>query len=250
MKQNFPKALTLVLKHEGGYVNHPRDPGGATNKGITWRTYNAYRARKGQEPRDVRNITDAEVSAIYKVQYWDVVKADDLPSGLDYVVFDFAVNSGPSRSVQFLQRIVGVEADGVMGQITLAAVKERDPEALIAALCDNRLAWLKRLKTWGTFGKGWTRRVTEAKATGLAMAKGSTFEAASQPAPGKAAGEEKATATVSDMLKDPKAWTAAGGAIGSVSAVANGDGPVQFAIAGVLILAALVGIYFLVRSRK
>lgn len=169
MRQNFPDALKHVLVHEGGYVNHPSDPGGATNKGITWRTYNGYRDSIGKPRRHVKNITDDEVAAIYKRDYWDVVRGDDLPSGLDYAVFDFAVNSGPSRSAKFLQRIVGVSDDGRIGPATLSAVKARDTKSLIIALCDTRLEWLQRLKTWRTFGRGWQRRVTEVKAHSLSL---------------------------------------------------------------------------------
>lgn len=170
MKNSFEEALALVLRHEGGFVNHPDDPGGATNKGVTQATYDAWRKRQKLPPRSVRSITAAEVNAIYRRDYWDKVKADDLPAGVDYAVFDFAVNSGPSRAIKFLQRVLGVTDDGKIGPITMAALSDFPPGYVIAELCDARLAWLKRLKTWPTFGKGWTRRVVDVERAALEMA--------------------------------------------------------------------------------
>lgn len=170
MRHLFDEALSLVLVHEGGYVNHPADPGGATNKGITQATYNVWRTRNGQPKQNVRKITDAEVAAIYRRDYWGKVRGDDLPAGVDYAVFDFAVNSGPSRAARFLQRIVGVDDDGVIGPITLAAVQAMPPGGIIVDLCDARLAWLKQLSTWNTFGRGWSRRVNEVEVKAVRMA--------------------------------------------------------------------------------
>lgn len=166
----FPDALKLVLAHEGGYVNHPKDPGGATNFGVTQRTYNAWRKSQGQPTNDVRKIGPDEVAAIYKRQYWDAVRGDDLPPGLDYAEFDYAVNSGPSKAVKDLQRIVGSRADGIMGANTLAAVLRREPAGIVRELCDRRMAFLKSLKHWPTFKKGWTRRVNDVRAKALAWA--------------------------------------------------------------------------------
>lgn len=159
---NYKPSLSLVLAHEGGYVNHPKDPGGATNKGVTQAVYDSYRKVKGLPPQTVKLIISNEVAEIYQKQYWRQVKGDDLPAGLDYAVFDFGVNSGVSRAARYLQRLVGVPDDGVIGNQTLAAVYEaarKDEEKLIATYCANRLAFLKSLATFATFGKGWTRRV-------------------------------------------------------------------------------------------
>lgn len=112
MKGNFRELLPKVLVHEGGYVDDPQDPGGETNKGITHKTYDAWRKRQGQPTRSVKHITPEEVAEIYRQQYWNKIAGDDLPSGVDYAVFDFAVNSGPSRAAQFLQRAVGVAEIG------------------------------------------------------------------------------------------------------------------------------------------
>lgn len=167
---NFPESLKHVLKHEGGYVNHPRDPGGATNKGVTQGTYNAYRRRKGRSRQSVKRITQLEISEIYKQQYWDRVRGDDLPSGVDNCVFDYAVNSGVGRASKELQRIVKSKVDGVIGLNTLAAVDGHSPARLINTMCDRRMSFLRNLHLWKTFGKGWTRRVKGVRSTSLRMA--------------------------------------------------------------------------------
>jgi lysozyme family protein len=159
---NFKPSFNLTLAHEGGYVNHPKDPGGATNQGVTQRVYDAYRKGIGATQRSVRLITADEVLAIYKNQYWKLVRGDSLPTGLDYAVYDFAVNSGVARAIRYLQRVVGVEDDAVIGMETLAATYEaakRNEQQLIATYCAHRMAFLRSLDTFSTFGKGWTRRV-------------------------------------------------------------------------------------------
>jgi lysozyme family protein len=158
MKDNFDKSLRLVLKHEGGYVNHPSDPGGATNKGVTIATFRRM-IDKNATVADLKNITDAQLSSIYRKGYWDKVKADQLPSGLDYAVFDFGVNSGPGTAVKYLQRALGVKVDAVIGPRTIAAANAVGATETIRKLCAERLAYLQGLKTWTTFGKGWSSRV-------------------------------------------------------------------------------------------
>lgn len=159
---NFKPSLALTLAHEGGFSNHPLDPGGATNQGITQRVYDAYRRFHGLKLQSVRYIAALEVSEIYQKNYWRLARADSLPSGLDYAVFDFAVNSGVSRAVRYLQRLVGVDDDGTIGMITLAAIEaaaRKNEESLIVNYCAQRLAFVKSLATFATFGKGWTRRI-------------------------------------------------------------------------------------------
>jgi lysozyme family protein len=163
MRDNFPAALTAVLVHEGGYVNHPRDPGGATNKGVTQRVYDDWRVNRGLAPRSVQHIQQAEVAEIYRKQYWDACRCDDLPTGVDYCVFDFAVNSGVNRAARYLQRAVGVLEDGKIGPVTIAAVKAKCASDTINGICDARLAFLKSLGTFPTFGKGWSRRVSDVR---------------------------------------------------------------------------------------
>lgn len=162
MEGNFENCLKITLPFEGGYVNHPKDPGGPTNKGITQRTLSAYLGRPASV-NDVKNISDQTVKAIYKNQYWDKVWADRLPKGVDLAVFDYAVNSGVSRAVKDLQRTIGCRADGVMGLLTIEKLEEwmttHGDEELVVAYCTRRYNFLKALRTWKTFGTGWTRRV-------------------------------------------------------------------------------------------
>lgn len=170
MKVNFKPSLAAVLVHEGGFSNHPKDPGGATMRGVTQRVYDAFRKNAGKSQQSVRNITDDEIEAIYYQQYWLAVKADNLPAGLDYAVFDYAVNSGPARAIKHLQEVLGTTQDGIMGNVTVATACEKDPAKTIDALCDRRMAFLKALETWPTFGKGWTTRVAGVRAKALDMA--------------------------------------------------------------------------------
>jgi lysozyme family protein len=169
MRSNFNEALRAVLVHEGGYANHPKDPGGATMKGVTQRVYDAYRRNNGREVQSVRNISEAELNAIYYQQYWMIVRGDQLPGGLDYAAFDYAVNSGPSRAIKHLQGVLGVKVDGVPGNSTLAAANSGDVAAHINKLCDRRLAFVKELSTWPTFGKGWTSRIAGVRSKALTM---------------------------------------------------------------------------------
>lgn len=202
--QNYARALSRVLVHEGGYANHPADPGGATMRGVTQRVYDAFRTRRGDTPRSVRLIEDVELQAIYRRQYWDVVRGDSLPAGVDYAVFDGAVNSGPAQAVKWLQRALGtVKVDGVIGEATLAAVEAyHDHDRLIALMLGRRLAFLQALRTWPSFGRGWSARVAQVKQIGQAWATGSVG-----PDPAFAAGgNAKAT------IDQAKALPAKGGA--------------------------------------
>ena len=196
---NFPVCLKHVLKHEGGYVNHPRDPGGATNQGVIQRTYNSYRRRKRLPIRSVRKITKTEVGEIYKQQYWDKVRGDDLPSGVDNCVFDYAVNSGVGRASKELQRIVKSNVDGVVGLNTLVAVDGHSSARLINTMCDRRMSFLRNLRHWKTFGKGWTRRVKDVRSTSLRMA-------SDMPAPPDVPASEDQSDTSSDpdLAPQPK----------------------------------------------
>lgn len=173
--QNFARALSRALVHEGGFVNHPKDPGGATNNGVTQRVYDGFRDRRNLPKRSVAQITNDEVGEIYRRQYWDAIKGDALPDGVDYVVFDGAINSGPAQSVKWLQRALGtVKVDGALGEATLAAVEDYpDHDQLIALMIGRRLAFLQALGTWSTFGRGWVARVAQVKQIGQAWATGS-----------------------------------------------------------------------------
>ncbi|MFG1349107.1 glycosyl hydrolase 108 family protein [Xanthobacter autotrophicus] len=173
-RENFEAALAAVLVHEGGYSNHPDDPGGPTMKGIIKRVYDDYRRSKGLPIRDVRKITKAEIGDIYKTRYWDLARCDDLPTGLDYVVFDGAVNSGVGQAAKWLQRALGVEVTAKVNASTIKAAQQApDVDAIVTGVQYRRLAMLKGLRTWPVFGKGWGRRVAEVRRLGLALAAGS-----------------------------------------------------------------------------
>ena len=169
MKQNFKSALKHVLVHEGGWADHPKDPGGATMKGVTLAT---YRRHFGEEKSkdNLRNISEEELEQIYRSGYWNKCRCDKLPPGVDYAVFDAAVNSGPGRGARWLQAAVGANQDGGIGPNTLSRVGEQDPVHVTDDMCDSRLTFLRSLSNWATFGKGWGRRVEGVRTLAMAMA--------------------------------------------------------------------------------
>ena len=171
MKNNFEHCLKVTLVWEGGYVNHPDDPGGMTNLGVTAAVYGAYTGKPVTEAI-MRAITVEDVEPIYKELYWDKVRGDDLPAGIDLCVFDFGINSGPSRAIRYLQRLVGVEQDGVLGPVSLKAVKHfanKDTEKMIDAYTDLRSDFVKNLKHFKTFGRGWLRRIGDIRYQAMLM---------------------------------------------------------------------------------
>lgn len=219
----FTRALPVILKFEGGKVDDPADPGGRTNQGITQKVYDAYRRRAGGQVRDVYQMTDDERDAIYRQQYWNLIKGDQLPGGVDLVVFDGAVNSGVSRSVKWMQTALGVVADGIIGPGTLHAVNDPnlDNDQLIAEIIANREAFLKTLKTFKRYGKGWFSRTLQVEQIGQAWATGSIG-----PDPVYADGMH-AKAKDQDIKKAPSAAmgdAATGGGVSSIglSQVVNG----------------------------
>ena len=172
MRQNWERSIKEVLRHEGGYVDHPADPGGATNLGITLNTYRSYRNNPHLTADDLRHIPIGEVYDIYKTRYWDKVRGDQLPSGIDFLVFDFGVNAGVGRAAKMLQNLVGVPADGGIGPQTLRAtseVYEENPEQLIVAYTDARAEYYQSLPHFPTFGRGWLRRTKESEDIALSM---------------------------------------------------------------------------------
>ncbi len=156
MKQNYNYCLQQVLKSEGGYTNDPRDPGGPTNYGITIADYRRYINSKGAA-LDVKNMHLADAQSIYRSKYWNAVNADNLPSGVDYVVFDYGVNSGVSRANKVFASLKS---------------KYSNPVDLINGICDERLKFLQSLSTWSHFGQGWGSRVASVRKNSLALAKG------------------------------------------------------------------------------
>ena len=180
MRDNFERCLAEVLKHEGRWSDHPADPGGATMKGVTIGTFAQFKGRKVTKA-ELRAISDADLRAIYRRKYWDVVKGDDLPPGLDLVVFDAAVNSGPGHGARWLQRALGVTADGRIGPATIEAARRAAGASVIMSACAIRMDFLRGLKTWPTFGKGWTRRVEAVERAALDMARAPHVNVASDP---------------------------------------------------------------------
>tara|TARA_B100000214_G_C23926702_1_gene608708 strand:- start:355 stop:867 length:513 start_codon:yes stop_codon:yes gene_type:complete len=164
MKDNFDECLKMLLHHEGGYVNHPKDPGGETNLGVTKRVYEKWGGTK-----DMKDLTVEDVAPIYKKEYWDRCKCDDLESGVDWAVFDWAVNSGTGRAAKAIQKICGASQDGAIGPKTLALIGTQNTEYVIEEFGKIRQDFYESLKTFDTFGKGWTRRNKETTAKALEM---------------------------------------------------------------------------------
>lgn len=257
---NFKDALRFTLKYEGGYVDHPADPGGATNLGITIAVLRSWRGRPVTKD-DVRNLKVDEAGQIYKARYWDKVEGDKLPPGVDLAVFDYAVNSGPARAAKVLQRAAGVPADGVIGMDTIAAVHARTPREMIAAVCDERLRFVKSLKTWATFGKGWAARIAAVRAASIRMASGykaGEFDAT----PAKEKAKSKDVSATRDPINVGSAAAGAGGAMAPTieaikkanEAAEAGKGIVDFvASVGPWVVLAIVSAgaaWYIIRLRK
>lgn len=169
MKHNLERSIQEVLKHEGGFVDHSADPGGATIYGITLRTYQKYKRNPYLTVEDLKNISMDEVYDIYKLGYWDKVKAYELPDGVDFVVFDMAINAGPGRAAKLLQGVLGVDIDGIIGHQTIKAAEQDSPEGTIKAYTNAREDYYRSLPHFSTFGKGWLRRTHESEQIALSM---------------------------------------------------------------------------------
>ena len=169
MKENWDVALAALLKHEGGFVDNPHDPGGMTNLGVTRKTWEAFVGREVTED-EMRELTPQAVAPLYKQRYWDAVHGDTLPSGVDLCVFDCCVNSGPKQSARFLQRAVGAVPDGQIGPATLAAVAAADPHDVIEKFTQIRESFLRDLPTFIYFGKGWLIRTAAVEKQATEMA--------------------------------------------------------------------------------
>lgn len=178
MKDNFDEWLKEVLDHEGGFVNHPKDPGGATNLGVTIGTLKRLGidvdGDGDSDLADLRALKPQHAAMVYRRFYWDAVQGDLLPSGVDFAVADFAVNSGVARASQHLQRALGVKADGSIGPKTVGAALQADAAQIVNRVCDSRLAFMMQArdrktgeKLWPHFKNGWSRRVSEVRALAL-----------------------------------------------------------------------------------
>jgi lysozyme family protein len=168
MKSTFDYAMRLLLRHEGGFVNHTKDPGGMTNLGVTKRVWEEYVGHTVDEAA-MRALGPQDVAPLYKKNYWDKIHGDDLPAGVDYACFDLAVNSGVGRAAKILQKAVGTNPDGIIGPATMDAVTSSDPRHLATEICDLRMSFLQSLPTFDTFGKGWSRRVAEVEKVAFEM---------------------------------------------------------------------------------
>lgn len=168
----FERCLEVILHHEGGYVNHPRDPGGMTNLGVTKRTWESWTGRPASEA-EMRALTPEVVAPLYEARYWNVIQADNLPMGVDLVVFDFGVNAGPARAARYLQTVIGTDADGMIGPMTLATLqaftRAHGAGELIRLYSEQRRQYYRSLATFDTFGRGWLRRTDEVEQTALGM---------------------------------------------------------------------------------
>jgi lysozyme family protein len=232
----YPEAIRRLLASEGGYVNHPSDPGGPTNFGITLGDYRKY-VKADASAADVRAMHVDEAKAIYRAKYWDAMRADELPAGVDYCVFDYAVNSGTGRAPKVLQRVLGIGVTGRMDDATLAAARGREARALVQAICDERMRFLQALKTWPVFGKGWSKRVGEVRAAALAMA---------DKAAGRAPVREDAPATCAPgkgvvPVNDAARKGTAGGAIatGGAAAQQSAAGGADWIVIALIVVSAL-----------
>ncbi len=169
MKETFPAALRHVLKFEGGYSDHPSDPGGATNLGITKAVLERFRGH-GVTKQDVRDLTHDEAAQIYRRYYWAAAACDDLPAGVDLAVFDCAVNQGVGRAARYLQQAAGVTADGAIGPKTLAAAKAARADELLIEFMARRMEGYGSLtKLFKVFGLGWSRRLMATHEAAIAM---------------------------------------------------------------------------------
>jgi lysozyme family protein len=246
--ENFGAVMSEVFAHEGGYVNDPRDPGGATNMGITIGTLSAWRG-KPVTPEDVRALTKGEALAIYRARYWVPVRGGDLPEGLDLVAMDGAVNSGVSCGARWLQQGVGLAPDGKVGAATIEAARLAD-EGAIARACEARMGFLEGLRTWAAFGRGWSRRVAsvQAVATRMWLAANVLPESvAERMAAAKAKAEVEAREAQAQGTKGAAGTAGAGGA-----AAAGGDAaslPIEALIA-IGVVAVVIALVIAIRARR
>lgn len=254
MKATFDTIEPYLIGHEGGFANRSKkaDPGGPTKYGITIATLAAWRGGRVTID-DVRNLTRDEARRIYKAQYWDAVRGDRLPAGLDYAVFDFGVNSGPGKAIRVLQDLLRVKADGVIGLITLDALTAKDIPALIESYSARRLAYMKTLKNWRFNKTGWPRRVAEVQALALDLYRGRGAPEIANAVPRPKPAGEKALCSETSALS---AWTTPEGAAQGVAALSgvasalSGSGPLQWAFAASLVLAVGVAAYLLVKRER
>ena len=227
MKGQFEACVKYVFGSEGGFVNHPKDPGGATNMGVTRATLAAWRKRPVTVD-EVKRLTRAEAERIYRAQYWDTIRGDELPPGVDYAVFDISVNSGPGRAAKFLQQALRIEADGVVGSKTIAAAAAVGDVGLAHEICKRRLNWLSTLSGWRTFGRGWRSRVIAVEKVAVAMAEKLELPAVATAPVGQAKASSADVSKVREAVYTPKGRAKAVRAVGAAgSALTTISGAIQ-----------------------
>lgn len=251
MRENLSIALGLMFGHEGGYSNHPSDPGGPTKYGVTHKTLAAHRGVKSVTAAQVKALTLKEAEEVYRRSYWTQSGGDLLPPGIDYMAFDYGVNSGPARAIKSLQKVVGVAQDGIVGGQTVSAVKDYPggQNKLIKAYAAERLRFLRGLNTWGKFGNGWSRRVNEVQASALKMAAGAKPPSVASPPidAGNAKANPADTSIVEIVKKEPTLIVSLITALGTFAA---GAGPLQWALAAGVVVGIGYGIYRLVKRER
>ncbi|MFT4163422.1 glycoside hydrolase family 108 protein [Shinella sp.] len=251
MKSTYARAMRGIRISEGGYSNHPRDPGGATNFGIIQTVYDAFRKSNGMSQQSVRLISEAEVNEIYKAQYADKVRYDELPAGIDYATLDGAVNSGVSRGTKWLQSALSVSSDGKIGSQTIAAAGKADAIVIVKSMCAKRMSFLRGLSIFSTFGKGWTSRVARVEAESVSMAmEARGISAKSLPIALKT---ESDHAAASSKSASTAAKGSGAGAAGSTTATAadwsNLAGIESMLLIGATAALVVLAIYLIHRSR-
>jgi lysozyme family protein len=228
---SYDEALRRLLAHEGGYSNHPSDPGGPTRWGITIGDYRKY-VNPSATADDVRAMPLASAKRIYRERYWNAMRCDELPAGVDECVFDYAVNSGTSRAAKVLQRSLGGTVSGRVDETTLRLAVKAEPCGLINAICDERLRFLQSLRTWPVFRTGWGRRVRDVRAAALALA-----QQTARPQQPAATAPGKGSIPINDRARK----TTSGGTLaagGAAAAQSNDPATIVF----VLVLATAIAI--------
>jgi len=258
-RSSYDESLARLLVHEGGYSNHPADPGGPTNFGITLADARRY-WKPHATAADVRDMPVEIAKQIYQAHYWAPMRCDELAAGVDYAVFDYGVNSGIGRAAKVLQRLVGVQSasqtrvnaqsasqtrvnalvlvDGQIGPITVAATSRGNPAELVNRICAERLAFLQGLSTWSVFGAGWGRRVREVKAAALAMA-----EKAAKSAPPPSPPTPPAPPAPPRPKVTPGAVATRSALVATVAGGAHWLGAHPLLVGGLLVVGLLLALY-------
>lgn len=244
---NFAPCMKVSLVYEGLWSDNPKDPGGATMKGITIGTFRRY--KPGATKTMLRNITQTDVEYIYRDGYWTPIRGDDLPAGVDMSTFDYGINSGPSRSVRDLQSVLGVGADGKVGGETLKALAVADKKQVIQKHCAKRLGFMHGLKTWNTFKRGWSARVAnvEAKAVAMWLASSGMSPASQKIQLGVEA--DKAAGKASTQNKGAGSAAGGGVAAGGGSATVSAE-PNWLLIAGIAAAVVVVVTVLVIKARQ